>query len=500
MIATVLIALSLQTPPAPPAPPAASRPRPARPAAPPPAQLVARALDAVGGAAAVRDVPAVTVEFYSVNFGIGQEETPASPARGSVSVGRTVSDWRAGRRAQTLEIRGPGGAVNRQRRVTAGGIGMLENQTTGAQQPDPPGTVANVERAMRIVPERLLLAATDNPAGLTPLPVKTWRGAPHDGARFINGPDTLNLYFDRASGELVVVEQVTDDPILGDRTTATHFTRWQDAGAGIKQPRQIDVLMNGRQQLHSIATSASTAAAPDSLFLIPDSIAARAQRAPAVPPAPVVTVALVELAPGVWRAEGGTHFSLVVEQPTELVVVEAPQSTARMQAVLDTLRRRFPSKPVGLVVNTHHHWDHAGGLRAAMAAGLPILTHRGNVEFVRGIGSARKTVAPDALSRPMRAGLTVRAVDDSLTVGSGDSRVVIFRLPTTHVQGMLAAYVPAARILFQSDVLSPAATLPQLGAAEVAALARSRGIAVERVVGGHGGIANWPDVERAAGN
>jgi glyoxylase-like metal-dependent hydrolase (beta-lactamase superfamily II) len=213
-----------------------------------------------------------------------------------------------------------------------------------------------------------------------------------------------------------------------------------------------------------------------------------------------VTVTLVELAPGVWRAEGGTHHSLVVEQPEQLVVVEAPQTTARMRAVLDTLARRFPSKPIGLVVNTHHHWDHAGGLRAIMAAGLPILTHRGNVEFVRGIGTARKTVAPDALSRPMRAGLTVRAVDDTMTVGDGDSRVVIFRLPTTHVEGMLAAYVPAARLLFQSDVLTPAATLPQAGAAEIAALARSRGIAVERVVGGHGGIASWPDVERAAGN
>jgi glyoxylase-like metal-dependent hydrolase (beta-lactamase superfamily II) len=209
---------------------------------------------------------------------------------------------------------------------------------------------------------------------------------------------------------------------------------------------------------------------------------------------------MVELAPGVWRAEGGTHFSLIVEQPTQLVVVEAPQTTARMRAVLDTLRGRFPGKPVGVVVNTHHHWDHAGGLRAVMAAGLPVMTSRGNVEFVRGIGNARKTVAPDALSKPMRAGLTVRAVDDSATIGEGDSRVVVLRLPTSHVEGMLAAYVPAARLLFQSDVLTPAATLPQIGAAEVAALARTRGIAVERVVGGHGGIASWPDVERAAGN
>lgn len=496
MIAALLLTLTLQTPPTPVAP----RARPPRAVALPPAQLVARALDAIGGAAAVREIPGATIEAYTVAFNLGQEETPGSPARATVTVSRTVADWRGQRRVQSLEARQVTGMINRQRRVTAGNIGMVENQTTAAQQPDPPATVANVQRALRMAPERLLLAAFDSGAALTPLPVKTWRGLPHDGVRLIRGADTVSLYFGRASGALAFIEQLTDDPVLGDRTTATYYTRWQDAGGGVRLPRQIDVEANGRTLSQTVVTGVTIAAAPDSLFTIPDSIAARAQPVPAVPAPPAPTVTLVELAPGVWRAEGGSHHSLVVEQPEQLVVIEAPQSTARMRAVLDTLRGRFPHKPIGVVVNTHHHWDHSGGLRAVMAAGLPILTARGNVEFVRAIGSARKTVAPDALSRPMRAGLTVRAVDDTMTIGSGDSRVVIYRLPTTHVEGMLAVYLPAARLLFQSDVLTPAATLPQVGAAEVAALARTRGIAVERVVGGHGGIAPWPDVERAAGN
>jgi len=63
---------------------------------------------------------------------------------------------------------------------------------------------------------------------------------------------------------------------------------------------------------------------------------------------------------------------------------------------------------------------------------------------------------------------------------------------------MLAAYVPAARLLFVSDVLSPGPTLAPVGSAEVVALARARGITVDRVAGGHGGVANWADVERAA--
>jgi len=158
----------------------------------------------------------------------------------------------------------------------------------------------------------------------------------------------------------------------------------------------------------------------------------------------------------------------------------------------------MPGKPVGMVVNTHHHWDHSGGVRGALAAGLPVVTHRRNASFVRGIGTARKTVTPDALSRQGARVPPLTLVDDSLTLGEGERRVVIYRLPTAHVEGMLAAYVPSARLLFTSDVLSPAATLAQAGSAEIVAFARARGITIDKVVGGHGGVANWADVEKAA--
>jgi glyoxylase-like metal-dependent hydrolase (beta-lactamase superfamily II) len=234
---------------------------------------------------------------------------------------------------------------------------------------------------------------------------------------------------------------------------------------------------------------------PDSLFAIPDSIAAAALR-PGTPPPPVA-VTLQSLAPGVWRAEGGSHHSLVVVQGERLVVVEAPQNAARFGAVLDTLRARFPALRVDPVVNTHHHWDHAGGVRAALAAGLPVVTHAGNAEFLREIGTAKKTVAPDALSRAPRPPV-VRAVTDSLVIGTGDQRIVVYAFPTTHAQGMLVAWVPAAGLVFTSDVLTPGPTLAAPGSRELVAFARARGLAISRVVGGHGGVAEWAEVERAA--
>lgn len=469
------------------------------PPAPAPRAIVARAVTAMGGEPALRGLQGLTIDFYTATFALGQEETPASPARANISSGQQSTDYAGNRQAGTIDLRNVAGVVNRLRRVTAGGIGMLE--TNGRPAPDNPGTVANVERGLRRAPERLLLAALDNPAALSALPARTWRGELHDGLRYANGPDTLNLFFDRRSGLPVLIETITDDPILGDRRTLTMFTRWQDTG-GILYPRQYDIEANGRLQTHSIFT-AVTVNPPlaDSLFAIPDSIAARAQRSNPTPPPVVVT--LVELAPGLWRAEGGSHHSLVVDQGARLLVIEAPQGAARMQAVLDTLRSRFPTKPVRLVVNTHHHWDHSGGLRATLAAGVPVVTHARNAAFVRGIAAARKTVRPDELARrlgPARVRVpAITAVEDSMVLGAGDQRVVIYRLPTAHAEGMLAAYVPGARLLFVSDVLTPGPTLAPVGSAELVALARARSIAVDRVAGGHGGVAAWADVERAAG-
>jgi glyoxylase-like metal-dependent hydrolase (beta-lactamase superfamily II) len=463
-----------------------------------PRDIVARAVAAIGGDSALRSVRGVSIDFYTSTFALGQEETPASQARVNNAAGQTLTDYAMSRQVGTVEVRNPTGAVNELRRITAGGIGMLE--TNGRQAPDNPGTVASIEGGVRRALERVLIAALDAPATLTPLPSRVWRGEPHDGVRYANGPDTLNIYFARRTALPIVTETVTDDPILGDRHTVSWYTRWQAAGP-ILYPRQYDVEVNGRLQTHSEFTAVTVnPPAPDSLFAIPDSIASRAQRSNPTPPPVVVT--LVELAPGVWRADGGSHHSLVVDQGTRLVVVEAPQSAARMQAVRDTLRSRFPGKPVGLVVNTHHHWDHAGGLRGSLAAGVPVVTHARNAAFVRGIAAAPKTVRPDALARrlgPARVRVpAITGVEDSLVLGAGERRVVVYRLPTTHVEGMLAAYVPAVRLLFVSDVLSPGPTLAQTGSAEVLAFARARGVTVDRVAGGHGGVALWADVERAA--
>ncbi|HEX9893627.1 MAG TPA: hypothetical protein VGA78_06865, partial [Gemmatimonadales bacterium] len=139
------------------------------------------------------------------------------------------------------------------------------------------------------------------------------------------------------------------------------------------------------------------------------------------------------------------------------------------------------------------------GLREYMAQGIPVIAHARNVSFVQGIAAARKTVAPDGLSRGGRAP-QVRSVRDTLVVGSGESQVVLYPIATAHVEGILAAWVPSARILFTSDVLSPVANQPiaKPGSVELVTFARLNGLAPSRFVGGHGVVVEWSAVEAAA--
>ena len=464
-----------------------------------PRELVERGLKAMGGTDAVRRINSVTYDFSQVTYGLGQEETPFSPARGTVAFGRSITDYLDQRRVAWQELRPAfgGGANTKQRVVFANGV--IVQETNGTAAPDVRGgALGNIQRAIRTQPDRLLLSALDNAASLTTAAPRLWRHERYPGVHYAVGVDTFDLHFDATSGLLTLVAQTVDDPILGDRVNLVAYERWQAAG-DVLLPRQIDVTANGmpasQVTVHAADVNANIG---DTLFNVPAEVAARSSRV--VVPADPIAVQLTELSPGVWHAAGGTHNSLVVEQPTSLILIEAPLGAARMKAVFDTLARRFPGKPVLLVVATHHHWDHAGGIREVLARGIPVLGHERDAEFFRTIGRAKKTFVPDLLSRTTRV-LNVRTLRDSMTIGEGAGLVKLYTIRTVHVIGLLAAYVPSAQVVFTSDVVNPAplpAPLPVAGSRELVDFGAGHGLVVKRYAGGHGRVVAWDELEKAA--
>jgi glyoxylase-like metal-dependent hydrolase (beta-lactamase superfamily II) len=70
------------------------------------------------------------------------------------------------------------------------------------------------------------------------------------------------------------------------------------------------------------------------------------------------------------------------------------------------------------VINTHAHFDHAGGIRAAIAEGLTVITHEANRSFYEVVAARPATVAPDALAKQPKP-LAIETVSDKKVVTDG---------------------------------------------------------------------------------
>ena len=67
---------------------------------------------------------------------------------------------------------------------------------------------------------------------------------------------------------------------------------------------------------------------------------------------------------------GNTFF----EFDDHVTMVEANRQDAALQAILNVVNALVPGKRVTQVIQSHHHFDHSVGLRAAVAQGLTIIS------------------------------------------------------------------------------------------------------------------------------
>jgi glyoxylase-like metal-dependent hydrolase (beta-lactamase superfamily II) len=175
--------------------------------------------------------------------------------------------------------------------------------------------------------------------------------------------------------------------------------------------------------------------------------------AAASPPPPRFTVAVDSVAPGVWILDSGLYHTIAVEQSDKIILIEAPDGDARTLAAIAKARERWPDKQLGPVVNSHHHFDHAGGVRAAISQGLSIITHIGNEAFLEQfVYPRRHTINPDALERNPKP-LSLTSVRGKLVLEDSVRPVELYEATgVAHSGSALLVYVPVARVLIQGDL------------------------------------------------
>jgi len=306
----------------------------------------------------------------------------------------------------------------------------------------------------------------------------------------------FEIFVDRRTKLPTRIERLIYHPVLGDVVLATHFTEYRNAN-GLMLPMRIVQRLDGRLTLSdirlvtaSVNTNAGNLAAPDSI-----------RSAPAFEQP--VNVTAEEVTAGVWLLAGQSHHSVAIEMGNHMLLVEAPQNEARTLAVIRRVRELKPGKPIRAVINTHHHFDHAGGLRAAIAEGLTVITHSGNMALFSDIARRRHVIVADALAKaPKKA--RIETVTTKRVLKDGSRTVEIHHIRgNPHAATLLMVYLPAEKLLIQADVYSPPApNAPAPPAFPFAAnlvdnIDRLK-LDVDRIVPIHGPVAPMTDLRAAA--
>jgi glyoxylase-like metal-dependent hydrolase (beta-lactamase superfamily II) len=452
-------------------------------------QIIDDAAAALGGAGRLTAVKTLVIQGSGTNGNLGQDMTP--DATGQTF---TVSDY-----SRSVDLPGERARIEQTRTPTF----------VYFQGPQPQKQVLGVDGdvgynvAASGTASRIANApAKDRRAEIYHHPVAIVRAALDPLARLAN-PRTLGnerivdvttasglpftLAIDATTSLPTRVVSMTDNLNLGDVAIETSFSDYQDAG-GVKMPTRFttktDKWTTATLQVskQAVDADAGSLAAPD---------AARSASAVSGPPPANVTVE--QVAKGVWFLAGQSHHSVLIEFADHLMLIEAPQNDTRALAVIAKARELVPGKPLTQVVNTHHHFDHSGGIRAAVSEGLAVVTHKANAGFYQDAVSRAHTIVPDALAKNAKP-LQIQTVDDELILKDASMTVNLYHIAgSSHADTLLMAYLPRERVLIEADVYSPGGAIAPY-AANLLENIKKRNLRVDRIVPIHGSIAPFAEL------
>jgi glyoxylase-like metal-dependent hydrolase (beta-lactamase superfamily II) len=427
-------------------------------------QFVNRAAEALGGKGRVMAVKTLQIVGYGelayFNGGGNITGHPDAPQKWQslLEYTRTVDleHWRTRvqQRAKFhFEFAAAGGqlGLNRTNEVLDGDVaynvggGVFDAPQAGTPQPQRAGEAAARQRRVELLahPVTIVRAALEPTSRLGNL--RTQQNLQLVDVTIRQG-DTLTLAVDTTSHLPAWVSYIGPNGNLGDITYRTAFVGYVPE-KGVLMPTGITTTIDWRTVVQSkIYIDRNVVDGPIDDMAAPESV----RTAGPGPGGPGNNANLqpIKVADHVWFMNGNTFF----EFDDHVTMVEANRPDAALAAVLRVANALVPGKRVTQVIQTHHHFDHSAGLRAAVAEGLTIISRRGNEGIFREMTARPAKLFPDALGRNPKP-LKFIPVDDHLKLKDATNEVDIYHIVGNyHMADGVIIHVPAARLLVEADL------------------------------------------------
>jgi glyoxylase-like metal-dependent hydrolase (beta-lactamase superfamily II) len=301
-----------------------------------------------------------------------------------------------------------------------------------------PRFVADRVHQLWITPQGVVKAAIRNNATVRQ---EKRNGQTYAAASFAEPGRFKAVAFIGANGLIDRVESVFPDPVLGDTPAVTTYSEYRDFN-GVKFPTRIVQTQGGFPVLDLAVREVEPNAAVQ--IQLPDAVKTATER-----------VTADKVADGVWFIAGGSHNSVAIEMKDYMILVETPLNDGRSVPVIAQVKQLSPGKPIRYVINSHGHFDHSGGLRAAVAEGATIVTHSQNKPYFEKAFATPNTISPDALAKSGKKPRFM-TVGEKAVINDGTRTVELYHVTDSHhTDSFLMVYLPKEKLLIEADSFTP---------------------------------------------
>lgn len=243
-------------------------------------------------------------------------------------------------------------------------------------------------------------------------------------------------------------------PIWGDSKKYTYYSFWELFDNGLHYPLQQDVWMNRKHYQTSFIDNISFNTVNLDSVAIPPAVRSQTSTVSAKHLKQYMGImeGAKEIAKDVWQIPGPCK-STVINEGDNLILIEAPLSSAYSVELINKINTLYPGKKITTVITTSDAWLHLGGLREFVARDIKVISLKKNTPIIKDLIESKYISNPDALEKGRKAP-QITEVSKSYSI-KANIEIVIIPIGTEAGERMMMVYFPKYKLLYASDLLQP---------------------------------------------